>query len=316
MSGAGSIGRRARALLICLLLPPLADGLGAADGTFDLLVVVGVPEALGEEVREALDAALERGPRGHRVVGLDALDADETAGDLARAGRLVALGADACARLVPLARPLVCALLSRESFEAIPCTGHRCQRVTAVVMDQPAERQIAVARAVYPTLRRFGALVEEVPPSVPIGPEHGALAYRRFDADAPLPRQLSAVLVGNDALLALPNSTIFNRETLHVVLLTAYGYAKPVVGYSPACVRAGALISTYSTPRQVLDEVFGEPFAKAIGGAVGDPPDGSRVRAPARFSIDENRDIARSLGLVRGADIDPNGEYSDADFPL
>ena len=212
----------------------------------------------------------------------------------------------------------LCALLSAEAFAAVPCES-RCERFEAIVMDQPLDRQIAVASSVYPALERFGVLSEARAPvaaardasdtsRAPDGPD---IAWHRFDAARPLPAQLAAALAGSDALLALPESAIFNRSTLHVVLLTAYGYARPVVGFGQAYVRAGALISTYSTPEQILRDVLDPDARERARTRFAD----ARVRSSTRFSIVENRPIARSLGLRRRFDVDAARDYSDADFP-
>ena len=160
-------------------------------------------------------------------------------------------------------------------------------------------------------------------------PPRLSLDYRAFAPTVALPAQLDDTLSRSDALVALPDSTIFNRATLHVVLLTAYGYAKPVIGFNRAYVRAGALISAYATPEQVLRDVFEDVAAEGAGEGVGEGIDEStraeneqrwfddgRVRPSRRFSVAENRRIARSLGLSRRAPIEPGQDYRDENFPL
>lgn len=279
---------------------------GGARGA--LRVVLGLPETIEPTVRETLETLLAGDARPHEIVALDALPPEGERRDAA--GRTVALGAAACERLADGTRPLLCALISAEAFSAIPC-DEGCAELRAIVMDQPLERQVAVAGSVYPSLERFGVLSADPRPSRDDGDRAPfSLDFRRFEPVLPLPDQLNAVLAGSDALVAQPESAIFNRSTLHVVLLTAYGYAKPVIGFNRAYVRAGALISAYSTPAQVLAEVLEPGTDDEIASLFGT----SRTRAPARFSIAENPSIARSLGLVRRVEVDPARSYSDEDF--
>lgn len=291
------------------------------DAELDLLVVVDVPKTLRREVKEVLSDVLAEAPYDHRTVALAELEEGFLATH--RVARAVALGSDACQRLAPSGVPTLCALLSAEAFAAVACGAH-CERLRAIVMDQPVSRQIAVASSIYPSLVRFGVLGRERPTDKARLPPHLSLDYHAFSAAVALPAQLDGALAGNDALVALPDSTIFNRETLHVVLLTAYGYAKPVIGFSRAYVRAGALISTYATPEQVLRDVFEDVAVERAGqglegsGARDEPRwfEDERMRPSTRFSVAENRRIARSLGLSRRVPIEPGQDYRDENFPL
>ena len=65
----------------------------------------------------------------------------------------------------------------------------------------------------------------------------------------------------------------------------------PVIGYSAAYVRAGALAAAYSTPRQIGQEAAQVARQLWRGGALPTP------RYPRNFSIAINRPLAESLGL-------------------
>jgi len=54
-----------------------------------------------------------------------------------------------------------------------------------------------------------------------------------------------------DVLLSLPDPQIYNRHSLKGILLTSYRQSKPVVSYSPAQVKSGALAAIYSTPENI-----------------------------------------------------------------
>jgi hypothetical protein len=54
-----------------------------------------------------------------------------------------------------------------------------------------------------------------------------------------------------DALLAVPDPLVFNSQTAANILAAAYRRRIPLIGFSPAYTRAGALVSLYSTPDQI-----------------------------------------------------------------
>ncbi len=59
------------------------------------------------------------------------------------------------------------------------------------------------------------------------------------------------LLASTDVLLALPDPVVYNRHSLKGILLTAYRQQKPLVSYSPAQVKSGALGAVYSTPENI-----------------------------------------------------------------
>ena len=89
----------------------------------------------------------------------------------------------------------------------------------------------------------------------------------------------------------MPDATVYNNRTISNILLTAYHQRSPVVGFSPAYVKAGALLALYSTPAQVGQQA-GE--AARLGLATGSLPPPA---APRHFRISTNPYVARSLGI-------------------
>jgi ABC-type uncharacterized transport system substrate-binding protein len=67
------------------------------------------------------------------------------------------------------------------------------------------------------------------------------------DTDKSLLPALNAVLERSSALLALPDSTIYRRNNIKAILITAFRQQRPIIGYSPAFVTAGALAALHTT---------------------------------------------------------------------
>src|SRR5690606_16678836 len=111
---------------------------------------------------------------------------------------------------------------------------------TAIVLDQPAARQMALLRYAFPHLRRVGIL---------LGPESRARQANlekaaaeqglqanvyKVEGEAELYPALRRALEENDLLLAVPDAAVYNGGTIQNVLLASYRQRIPVIGFSPA----------------------------------------------------------------------------------
>jgi ABC-type uncharacterized transport system substrate-binding protein len=191
--------------------------------------------------------------------------------------------------------PIIATLLPRKSYENILAEFRRPGRVTAIYLDQPPARQAAFINHLLPGLKRAGMLVSSET-------KNAASQYRQAfssvgltldseDADtenALLPA-LNALLGRVNFLIAIPDSTIYHRNNVKPILITAFRYQRPVIGYSPAFVNAGALAALHSTPAQIARQT-----AEMITthGTNLPPPS-----APSQFAIAINNNVAQSLGL-------------------
>ena len=91
----------------------------------------------------------------------------------------------------------------------------------------------------------------------------------------------------------LPRQSVYNRETLKGVLLSCYRQRRPVVSYSPAHVKSGALASIYSSPEDI-----GRHLSILVERRLEHQKSGKDNYQYARFySIAVNRQVARSLGM-------------------
>ncbi|MCK5922360.1 MAG: hypothetical protein KAG66_15550, partial [Methylococcales bacterium] len=224
-----------------------------------------------------------------------------------RAVPKLALGSEACEYVAeePGESVVLCALVSAASLGVIR-ESNPGRNIQAVVVDQPSSRQIAAAHWTYPELKRFSVLTldEESNPAASDGTSVLRFGYR---SDISLSSQISNAIEHTDALVALPEHAIFNSSSLRTVLLIAYGYAKPVIGYSRSYVKAGALITTYSTPMHIMRQVF-ELWPELI------VEDTALVNYPKYFSIEHNSSVARSLGLTKRAALKQSVDYMDKDL--
>ena len=127
-----------------------------------------------------------------------------------------------------------------------------------------------------------------------------SLTLNRYqvDPDNKLLPVLRDLLQHNDSLLMLPQQSIYNRDTVKGVLLASYRSRRPVVSYSPAHVKSGAVASIYSSPVDI-----GRHLAILINqGLENEPGTGSPFQFARFYSITTNSRVAGALGLVLPAE--------------
>lgn len=195
--------------------------------------------------------------------------------------------------------PVVAGLLPRASFEAIPAPRGG-PPVTAVWLDPAVDRYLELIRRAMPDRLRVGVLFG--PASRVLRPAVVKAAYDRglelVEATVlsdDLSPALAQVLREADVLLALPDATIYNANTLNNVLIAAYRQRVPVVSYASSHVRAGATLALHVTPA-----LAGRQLAAVLRRVLTDrralPPP-----APSGdWALTLNQQVARSLGIAVG----------------
>lgn len=287
---------RARRLLFCLLLA-LAGGLPVDALAAQVLLLLSEESSAFSEAAEAIGAELRSA--GHRTQSLSLpLRTDESAA-LTGNALIITLGTRAAQTVSSLApRSLVLhTLLPRSAFEKLTTRGDDLRRVSAVFIDQPASRQIELLRIALPDWTRAAFVTSRE--SSELGQRLVASArdkrlrpvLEQLNDESELYPTLQRVLADPAVLVAVPDATLFNNRTISNILLTAYHQRSPVVGFSPAYVKAGALIALYSTPAQIGQQA-GEAARAGLASGSLPPP-----AAPRHFRVGTNRYVARSLGI-------------------
>ncbi|MDK9713530.1 MAG: hypothetical protein OEL86_05380 [Sulfuritalea sp.] len=194
--------------------------------------------------------------------------------------------------------PLLVILVPRLAFERIADPARvQSGTVSAVYLDQPRGRQLDLIRLALPAVRSVGILVSGESRGHSAGLEKAAKErdmqlVTSLVGPSGLFVALQAVLADAEVLLALPDPVVFNSQTAANILMAAYRRQVPLIGFSPAYVKAGALLALYSTPTQVGVR-GGEILRQALAGKSLPPP-----QWPREFVVGVNQDVARSLDLV------------------
>lgn len=279
-----------------LLLLLLAGGLAPARAAQITLVMSEESKAFSE----AADAlSVELRSAGHRIQPIPFPLRAEDTGALNASALIITLGTRAAQAISSLApRSLVLhTLLPRSAYDKLPVRVEETRRTSAVFIDQPAGRQIDLLRIALPDWSRVALVVGR--DSAELGVRlHASARDKRMrpileqaSEESDLYPTLQRVLAEPTVLLAIPDSALFNNRTISNILLTAYHHRSPVVGFSPAYVKAGALLALYSTPAQVGLQA-GEVARQGLASGILPPP-----VAPRHFRISTNPYVARSLGI-------------------
>jgi ABC-type uncharacterized transport system substrate-binding protein len=102
---------------------------------------------------------------------------------------------------------------------------------------------------------------------------------------------LQRLLPEADILLALPDPAVYNSRTIQDILLTTYRFRVPMVGFSPAYAKAGALLAMYATPSHIGSQAADIARTVLAGHGLSAP------QYARDMDIASNLHVARSLGI-------------------
>lgn len=224
------------------------------------------------------------------VISNDKFQADEPpATDM-----LVAVGYEAAEALGQrnLQPPLLITMVPREGLQPLLTMQPNAR---GLYVDQPPARYLSLVRAALPRARRIGILT---------GPDGGATArelrhvahkmhlevhVETVTSTNSLHTALQHIITHSDVLLTIPDATIFNRQSIPGIIMSAYRHNVPVVGFSPAYIDAGALVALYSTPEQLARQ-SADICHKVLSGS-----SASTLNFPMQYTIGINGHIAQSM---------------------
>ena len=219
---------------------------------------------------------------------------------------VIALGVKAltASASLKLTTPVLGVFIPMPAFNSLLTKGKRdLGNFSAIVLDQPFSRQFALIKNILPESKKIGLLLGPTSSQyADIIKEEGEEAGLSINVEnvyleAELIPKLNAALPISDALMAVPDTLIYSRETAQPILLTSYRQQKPIFGYSQSYVRAGAIAAVYSSSRQIGKQAAEIALTSQKEANVLPPP-----QVPKYFSVMVNYQVARSLNLVLKSD--------------
>jgi len=194
---------------------------------------------------------------------------------------------------------LVALLIPEETYHALLQANPRQEgKTSAVYIEQPVRRSLELVRVALPGRK----------PGILLGSQSGTLEkqlnqvskelnlplfLKKLKTNENLVTALDQVLKNSNVLVAFADPEVSNPATARHLLLTSYRFGIPVVAYSRAYVRAGALMAVYSSPEQFARQA--EEMLVRVARTKSDLVPAPEY--PRYFSVDINQNVARSLGI-------------------
>lgn len=282
-------------LILLLCFPFLAYG--AND--FRVLVVLSESMTPYQAFAKAFQHDLASGIRVSVSEHPEDIPADELQADL-----IVTVGVKATDLMMDKAAPILAVMIPSTKYPDLQEKRTRASPVSAIYIDQPMSRQVALLGAVLPESQRVGVLysaesrIDLKELHKELGRQGYKLVARQVQGSETLSSDLEDVLEHSDVLLAIPDSSIFNSSYIRNILLSSYRRHIPLVGLSQAYVNAGALCAVFSTPEQLAAQASAAATQFAQTRHLPPP------QPPSLYTVAINQEVARALGITtQSADL-------------
>lgn len=178
--------------------------------------------------------------------------------------------------------------------------GLNAQNMTGVLLEVPAERQLAMIRNLLPQLTHIGTLYDPAKTSTLIDEARRLLKLSatelvpmQISSEREVPGSLRALLPSVDALWLVPDSTVLTDESLRFILNTALEARVPVIGFSREFARSGALLCL-SVNYADIGRQAGQLTRKLLDGQLSLP---MKPWHPDRIETSLNLKTAKFLGI-------------------
>jgi len=216
---------------------------------------------------------------------------------------LITIGYQSAARVInnQTAKPVLSLLIPKLAFNLL--LNNKIEKdnrylFSSIYIDQPIERQLRLIDLLSHNFKKIGILYGKNSYSrkKEISSVIASAGYRVKNITVlertELISETRHLSENSDLLLAIPDSTIYNRRSIKGILLTTYRNKIPVIGFSKAYVKAGALAAVYSSPEnislQAIETIQHNTRHSYISAS---------RQHPKYFNIETNAKVARSLNI-------------------
>src|SRR5690606_4831094 len=186
--------------------------------------------------------------------------------------------------------PIIATMIASTSYYKIihSLPPKRQKLITAVFADPDPEKQAHLGKLILGHQARLVTAVTHDSAAIMARP--GTDEVTTYNVDGERLGQWLGNLRGA-ALIAIPDSAIYNKDSIRTIITALYHRNIPIIGYNEAFVRAGALASVDSQPTDLIPQIVD---------AISLYKDERKLIAPAypkRFRVIINEQLARSLGV-------------------
>lgn len=196
--------------------------------------------------------------------------------------------------------PILAVFISRLSFQRILETYNKDshnKNLSAVFSDPSPLQQLYLVRHLFPNGLKSAVIISKrtaflepelraaskttgIPLQISMHAEHQNISETLHDIEFA------------DVLLALPDSSIYNADTIQNIILSAYRRNQSIIGFSRQFVEAGGLATVYADTNHIQEEVI-DILGEYISKGLLRPP-----TYPRLFDIEINERVSNSYDLV------------------
>jgi len=190
--------------------------------------------------------------------------------------------------------PILSTLIPRHVFKSLKQTYKNKKNWSGLFINQPISRQFHLISAVIGKNKKTAVLLGPYTKdlSQPLKEVSANISIREIEISEQVPEALNSLNKSFDVLLTIPDPVIYNRNTLRQILLSSYRNKLPLIGFSQAYVKAGAVAAIYSKPEQISDQI-----SRIVKQYFMLNEFENLEYYPDDFSVALNKKIARSLGI-------------------
>lgn len=232
-----------------------------------------------------------------KIVAVNFVDTDAMTGYRC----IVTVGHEAAQRVnaLPTVTPVLHALTTNNYADELRKNNKGTAPRSYLLVEQPISRLLLLATTSFPKLKRLGLLYGPTSQTArdelrrQIRTSELILVEKEVESEAELGGAIRSFIGNSDLLFIPPDPVVVNEGTAKTLILGAYMANLPLLGYSQALVKAGALMSVYSTP-----EMLGTQSAELIISGFWSDPSLAGVKIyPDKYDVSVNYQVARALAI-------------------
>lgn len=184
---------------------------------------------------------------------------------------------------------------NEKTHSSLSCKNNNCYYI---YINQPVIRYTKLFKILFPQDRVMVLATTKVNTKIiqqiQISSKNIGVTYKelQIQQDSNIARTFTNILSKDDVLLALPNTAIYNSNNAKSILLSTYHKDVPIIAYSKAFVKAGAIAGLYSSIDHIADKT-----AKIVNRIIKGGHQKQKGYYPDDFTIEINSAVANSLNI-------------------
>lgn len=213
---------------------------------------------------------------------------------------LIAIGSKTTKTLLDakLSVPVLSILMPGHLAKSFTKTYNKNKNWSSLVIDQPIERHFHLISAIMGKHKKTGILLGPYTKDLELSLKHAAtkskqsIVTKHIQKPENIPPSLKSLNNTANVLLTLPDPLIYNKNTIRGILLSSYRKRIPIIGFSKAYVKAGAIAAVHSKPEQISNQA-----ASIANNFLNKGYFKQKIYQPEEFSVALNKRLAKSLDI-------------------